>query len=70
VKNIVDMHLAEKENLDSTLPSSITIGPFHVSIKGVKQNLSKKYKALASSMLDILAKNLHLQVENVSYLVQ
>lgn len=70
MKSIVNMHLSEKENLDNALPSSIVIGPFHVNIEGVKQNLSEKYKALATSMLDILAKNLHLQVENVSYLVQ
>lgn len=70
VMSIVNMHLSEKENLDNTLPSSIVIGPFHVRIDNVKQNLSKKYNRLATSMLDILAKNLHLQVENVSYLVQ
>lgn len=67
--SIVNMYLAEKDNLDSTLPSSIVIGPFHVNIEDVKQNLSEKYKALATSMLDILAKHLHLQVENVSYLL-
>ncbi|NXL44771.1 DYH1 protein, partial [Podilymbus podiceps] len=65
VMSIVNMHLSEKENLDNTLPTSIVIGPFHVNIEDVKQNLSKKYKALATSMLDILAKNLHLQVVNI-----
>ncbi|XP_034631618.1 dynein heavy chain 1, axonemal-like [Trachemys scripta elegans] len=65
VRNIVNLHLSEKEMLDNTLPSSIIIGPFYVSIEGVKQNLSKKRKALATSMLDLLAKNLHLQVENI-----
>lgn len=69
VMTIVNTHLSEMENLDNSLPTSIVIGPFHVSVEGVKQNLSKKYKALATSMLDLLAKNLHLQVENVSYLV-
>ncbi|KAH1168316.1 dynein axonemal heavy chain 1 [Mauremys mutica] len=65
VRKIVNLHLSEKEMLDNTLPSSIIIGPFYVSIEGVKQNLSKKRKALATSMLDLLAKNLHLQVENI-----
>uniref|UniRef100_A0A8B9M6P2 Dynein axonemal heavy chain 1 n=1 Tax=Accipiter nisus TaxID=211598 RepID=A0A8B9M6P2_9AVES len=65
VMSIVNMHLSEKENLDNTLPSSIVIGPFHVRIDNVKQNLSKKYNRLATSTLDILAKNLHLQVENI-----
>ncbi|NXD64149.1 DYH1 protein, partial [Eolophus roseicapillus] len=65
VMNIVNMYLSEKENLDNTLPVSIVIGPFHVSTEVVKQNLTAKYKALAISMLDILAKNLHLQVESI-----
>ncbi|NXE09964.1 DYH1 protein, partial [Lophotis ruficrista] len=65
VMNIVNTHLSEKENLENTLPSSVVIGPFHVSVESVKQNLSKKYKALATSTLDILAKNLHLRVENI-----
>nr|XP_013047409.2 dynein axonemal heavy chain 1 isoform X1 [Anser cygnoides]XP_047928500.1 dynein axonemal heavy chain 1 isoform X1 [Anser cygnoides]XP_047928502.1 dynein axonemal heavy chain 1 isoform X1 [Anser cygnoides]XP_047928506.1 dynein axonemal heavy chain 1 isoform X1 [Anser cygnoides] len=65
VMTIVNTHLSEMENLDNSLPTSIVIGPFHVSVEGVKQNLSKKYKALATSMLDLLAKNLHLQVENI-----
>ncbi|NXN51379.1 DYH1 protein, partial [Rynchops niger] len=65
VMSIVNKYLAEKENLTNTVPSSIVIGPFHVSIDGVKQNLSEKYKALATSVLDILAENLHLQVEDI-----
>lgn len=69
VKSIVNLQLSEKENLFNTLPSSIVIGPFHINVEGVKQNLSEKYKALTTSMLDILAKSLHLQVVNVSYLV-
>ncbi|KAM4654602.1 LOW QUALITY PROTEIN: dynein axonemal heavy chain 1 [Amazona ochrocephala] len=65
VRNIVNMYLSEKENVDNTLPVSIVIGPFHVSTEVVKQNLTAKYKALATSMLDILAENLHLQVESI-----
>ncbi|KAM9533492.1 LOW QUALITY PROTEIN: dynein axonemal heavy chain 1 [Guaruba guarouba] len=65
VRNIVKMYLSEKENLNNTLPVSIVIGPFLVSTEVVKQNLTAKYKALATSMLDILAKNLHLQVESI-----
>lgn len=59
-------HLHEKEVLDSSLPSSIIIGPFYINVDNVKQSLSKKRKALATSMLDILAKNLHREVDNVS----
>lgn len=59
-------HLQEKEILDSSLPSSIIIGPFYINVDNVKQSLSKKRKALATSMLDILAKNLHKEVDDVS----
>lgn len=59
-------HLMEKEILDNSLPSSIVIGPFYINVDNVKQSLSKKRKTLANSMLDILAKNLHNEVESVS----
>lgn len=66
VREVVLTHLHEKEVLDSSLPSSIIIGPFYISVDNVKQSLSKKRKALATSMLDILAKNLHKEVDDVS----
>lgn len=66
VRKVVLTHLQEKEILDNSLPSSIIIGPFYINVDNVKQSLSKKRKALATSMLDILAKNLHNEVNNVS----
>ncbi|KAM6325251.1 LOW QUALITY PROTEIN: dynein axonemal heavy chain 1 [Podargus strigoides] len=65
VTSIVNMRLSQKENLDDILPSSIVIGPFYVNTEDVKQNLTKKYKALATATLDLLAKNLHMQVESI-----
>lgn len=59
-------HLREKDILDNCLPSSIVIGPFYINISNVKKSLSKKLKALSTSMLDILAKNLHKEVDSVS----
>lgn len=66
VREVVLAHLREKEILDSSLPSSIVIGPFYINVDNVKQSLSKKRKALATSTLDILAKNLHKEVDDVS----
>lgn len=63
---MVITHLKEKEILDNSLPGSIIIGPFYINVDNVKQSLSKKRKALATSMLDILAKNLHKEVDSVS----
>uniref|UniRef100_A0A8C9M054 Dynein axonemal heavy chain 1 n=1 Tax=Piliocolobus tephrosceles TaxID=591936 RepID=A0A8C9M054_9PRIM len=65
VREVVLTHLQEKEILDSSLPSSIIIGPFYINTDNVKQSLSKKRKALATSMLDILAKNLHKEVDSI-----
>uniref|UniRef100_A0A8D1UYI8 Dynein axonemal heavy chain 1 n=1 Tax=Sus scrofa TaxID=9823 RepID=A0A8D1UYI8_PIG len=65
VRGVVLTHLQEKEILDSSLPSSIIIGPFYINVDNVKQSLSKKRKALATSMLDILAKNLHKEVDDI-----
>uniref|UniRef100_G1MWR4 Dynein axonemal heavy chain 1 n=1 Tax=Meleagris gallopavo TaxID=9103 RepID=G1MWR4_MELGA len=65
VTTIVNTYLSEKENLDNSLPSSVVIGPFSVRVEDVKQNLSKKYSALATSMLDLLAENLHAKVKNI-----
>lgn len=66
VREVVLTHLQEKEILDNSLPSSIIIGPFYINVDNVKQSLSKKRKALATSMLDILGKNLHKEVDDVS----
>ncbi|CAO2638238.1 Dynein axonemal heavy chain 1 [Lemmus lemmus] len=65
VREVVITHLKEKEILDNSLPSSIVIGPFYINVDNVKQSLSKKRKALATSMLDILAKNLHKEVDSI-----
>ncbi|XP_006892361.1 PREDICTED: dynein heavy chain 1, axonemal [Elephantulus edwardii] len=66
VREVVLSYLREKDILDNSLPSSIVIGPFYINVENVKQNLSKKQKALATSMLDILAKNLHKEVDAIS----
>ncbi|KAM6980842.1 dynein axonemal heavy chain 1 [Aplochiton taeniatus] len=63
VKKEVLEHLKQKEILDHSLPPSIIIGPFTVSVESVRQNLSKKRKALANAVLDRLAVKLRKQVE-------
>uniref|UniRef100_A0A8C2YBK7 Dynein axonemal heavy chain 1 n=1 Tax=Coturnix japonica TaxID=93934 RepID=A0A8C2YBK7_COTJA len=65
VTDIVNNYLSEKEDLDNSLPISVIIGPFTVRVGVVKQNLIKKYETLATSMLDLLAENLHSKVESI-----
>jgi hypothetical protein len=50
------------------IPSSIVIGPFHVLTENVRQALSKKRKALANALLELLARILRSKVDNVSKL--
>lgn len=63
VKREVVKHLKEKQSLEQSLPSSIIIGPFSVSVKAVRESLSKKRSALAKAVLDSLALKLHKQLD-------
>ncbi|KAJ7998998.1 hypothetical protein DPEC_G00210820 [Dallia pectoralis] len=64
MKKEVIQHLKEKERLDQSLPASVVIGPFTVSVQTVRQNLSKKRRALANAALDRLALKLRKQVND------
>ncbi len=68
VKKEIETHLEQKEVLENIIPSSIVIGPFHISTETVRQNLSKKRKALANALLELLAKKLRTQAEDVSFM--
>ncbi|XP_076826201.1 dynein axonemal heavy chain 1-like isoform X3 [Clavelina lepadiformis] len=63
VKAEVDMHLLEKERLELTIPSSIIVGAFWINTENVRQSLSKKRKALANAVLQLLAKKLREQAD-------
>jgi len=65
IKAEVEVHLKNKDIIENTLPSSIVIGPFYVNTEGVRQGLSKKRKAIANACLDLLAKKLRTQAEEV-----
>ncbi|XP_077969677.1 dynein axonemal heavy chain 1-like isoform X2 [Styela clava] len=61
VKAEIDMHLAEKEMLENTIPSNIVIGAFYLNTENIRQTLSKKRRALANAVLELLAKKLRIQ---------
>ena len=65
VKAEVDMHLAEKERLEATMPSSIVVGAFWINTENVRQSLAKKRKALGNAVLELLAKKLRNQADEV-----
>nr|XP_046240546.1 dynein axonemal heavy chain 1 [Scatophagus argus] len=64
VKKEVEQHLKEKERLESSLPSSIVIGPFMVRVEAVRQALSNKRKALAKATLYHLTLKLRKQIDD------
>ena len=66
IKEEVEYHLAQQKVIESTLPSNIMIGPYHINTEQTRQALSKKRKALANSMLELLARRLRKQAEEVS----
>ena len=59
------MHLQEKDILEGLIPSNIIIGPFYVNTENVRQALSKKRKALSNAVLELLAKKLRHQADEV-----
>ncbi|KAF5403840.1 Dynein heavy chain axonemal [Paragonimus heterotremus] len=66
IKLQVEKQLEEKELVESTIPSSIIIGPFYVNTEPVRQNLIKKCKALVAALLDLLARQLRKQADQAS----
>ncbi|KAM8915859.1 dynein axonemal heavy chain 1-like [Spinachia spinachia] len=63
LKKEVEQNLKDKEMLECSLPSSIVIGPFIVSVEAVRQALSDKRKALANALLDHLTLKLRKRVD-------
>lgn len=65
IKLQVEKQLVEKEKVEQSIPSSIVIGPFYINTEPVRQNLTKKCKALVQALLDLLARQLRKQADQV-----
>lgn len=65
VKDEVELHLKEREILENALPTNVVIGPFWVNTDQVKQKLCKKRKELSLAVLELLAKKLRKQADDV-----
>lgn len=66
VKQEIEMHIAEKDKIEKDIPSHVIIGPYWVSCDQVRQMLAKKRKTLAYSVLELLAKKLRSQADDVN----
>eukprot|EP00899_Mesostigma_viride_P012150 jgi/Mesvir1/20936/Mv08007-RA.1 len=47
------MHLADRAELDKSIPSAITVGPFHINCKKVRDQLLLKKEKMNSLVLDL-----------------
>ncbi len=61
----IDSHLKGKGTVETTLPQSIVIGPFHVNTDSVRLALAKKHKDIARALLDFLVTELRKETEEV-----
>ena len=59
--------MEEKEILEAKIPSSIIIGPYYINTENVRQALSKKRKALSNAVLELLARQLKRQSDDVRF---
>lgn len=64
----MEKNLKDKEMLECSLPSSIVIGPFMVSVEAVRQALCDKRTALANALLDHLTLKLRHRIDEASHL--
>lgn len=62
----IDSHLEGKTRVESSLPQSITIGPFFINTDAVRLALAKKHKDIAKALLNFLVDKLRKDTEKVS----
>lgn len=61
----IDSHLEGKRKVESSLPQSVVIGPFHVNTDTIRLALAKKHKEIARALLGFLVEQLHKETEQV-----
>lgn len=54
-----------KKNLEVTIPSNIIIGPFFITTEALKQFLVSKRQEIATKLLDVFARQMKGNIENV-----
>ena len=67
MKQEIEKHLREKEILENTIPSLLVIGPYQINTDTVRQKLANKRKVMANQVIELLAKKLRKQNDEVIY---
>ena len=58
VKAEIDRYLREKVAVESSLPAGVVVGPFHVVVEGLRTQLARKCRELATALLEFMVKKL------------
>ena len=58
VKAEIDRFLREKSSIESSFPAGVVVGPFHVVVEGLRVQLARKCRELATALLEFMVKKL------------
>ena len=58
VKAEIDRCLREKSSIESSFPAGVVVGPFHVVVEGLRLQLARKCRELATALLEFMVKKL------------
>ncbi|XP_052864070.1 dynein axonemal heavy chain 1 [Anopheles cruzii] len=65
LKEDIEFQIRMRQNLERTVPLSITIGPFWVSVEPLREALIRKRHELADALLTLLAEKLRLKTADM-----
>ena len=58
MKAEIDRFLREKSAIESSFPAGVVVGPFHVVVEGLRVQLARKCRELATALLEFMVKKL------------
>ena len=58
MKAEIDRFLREKSSIESSFPAGVVVGPFHVVVEGLRVQLARKCRELATALLEFMVKKL------------
>ena len=65
IKQLIDQHLASKEEMEALLPQHIVIGPFYLNTESIRTAVAKKHRDVSRALLDFLARKLRRDADLV-----
>ena len=65
INQLIDQHLASKEEMEALLHQHIVIGPFYLKTESIRSAVAKKNRDVSRALLDFLAKKLRRDADLV-----